>query len=293
MRCATSADAVAGLLSTGMPASSATAAFSARPQAGKLKALTCTATPVRGTQDVLAVEARVARERDAFAVREHLHLAQLLAQVGVRGQREDRAVHVELRVDARVAAVGDGEVLPAGVVLVSHDRAFLDRAVTRVVEIEGETRKVHEYAGTWSEYEAARERARAQHARDYADYIGERERYATLLRDRRNQAHILGAERKLARQTGGSDRRATNALRGKVQQAKNHLERLEEVEKPWTPWRLELELPTAARSGALVAGLTGAVVERGSFRLGPISTSSSAGATASQSSARTAPARRR
>jgi ATPase subunit of ABC transporter with duplicated ATPase domains len=161
--------------------------------------------------------------------------------------------------------------LPAGVVLVSHDRAFLDRAVTRVVEIEGETRKVHEYAGSWSEYEAARERARAQHARDYADYIDERQRYTTLLRDRRNQAHTLGAERKLARQTGGSDRRATNALRGKVQQAKNHLERLEEVEKPWTPWRLELELPTAARSGALVAELAGAVVERGAFRLGPIS----------------------
>jgi ATPase subunit of ABC transporter with duplicated ATPase domains len=161
--------------------------------------------------------------------------------------------------------------LPAGVVLVSHDRAFLDRTVRRVVEIEGETRKVHEYAGTWSEYEAARERARAQHARDYADYVDERDRYTTLLRDRRSQAHTLGGERKLARQTGGSDRRATNALRGKVQQAKNHLERLEEVEKPWTPWRLELELPTAAQSAGLVVELAGAEVERGSFRLGPIS----------------------
>ena len=40
--------------------------------------------------------------------------------------------------------------LAAGVVLVSHDRAFLDRCVTRVVEIEAETRKVHEYTGTWT-----------------------------------------------------------------------------------------------------------------------------------------------
>ena len=37
------------VLSTGMPASSATAAFSANPQAGKWKALRCTATPWRGT----------------------------------------------------------------------------------------------------------------------------------------------------------------------------------------------------------------------------------------------------
>jgi ATPase subunit of ABC transporter with duplicated ATPase domains len=161
--------------------------------------------------------------------------------------------------------------LASGVVLVSHDRAFLDRSVTRVVEIEAETRRVHEYAGTWSEYEAARERARAQHSRDYADYLDERERYTSLLRDRRTQAHELGGARKLARQTGGADRRATNALRAKVNQAKNHLERLDEVEKPWTPWRLQLDLPTAQLSGTLIAELSAAVVRRGSFQLGPVS----------------------
>ena len=77
--------------------------------------------------------------------------------------------------------------LAAGVVLVSHDRAFLDRSVTRVVEIEAETRHVHEYAGTWSDYEAARSQARARHEAAYADYVGERDRYASLLsRDRKS-----------------------------------------------------------------------------------------------------------
>ncbi len=159
--------------------------------------------------------------------------------------------------------------LAAGVVLVSHDREFLDRAVTRVVEIEAETRKVHEYTGTWSEYEAARERARAQHERHYGEYVEEKGRYSALLRDRRTQAQQLGGPRKLARQTGGSDRRPTNALRGKVQQAKHHLERLEEVEKPWSPWRLRLNLPAAPPSG-VIAELANAVVERGAFTLGPV-----------------------
>ena len=159
--------------------------------------------------------------------------------------------------------------LAAGVVLVSHDRAFLDRTVNRIVEIEAETRKVHEYAGTWSEYEAARERARAQHEAAYADYVGERERLSSLLADRRSQAHQLGGARKLARQTGGADRRATNALRAKVQQAKNHLERLEEVEKPWSPWQLELQFAAAPPTRAIVE-LRGAVVEIGAFRLGPV-----------------------
>ena len=50
IRWATIAELVAGLLSTGIPARSAVAAFSAKPHAGKLKALMCTATPARGTQ---------------------------------------------------------------------------------------------------------------------------------------------------------------------------------------------------------------------------------------------------
>jgi ATPase subunit of ABC transporter with duplicated ATPase domains len=119
---------------------------------------------------------------------------------------------------------------------------------------------VHEYAGTWTEYEAAHERARAQHEAAYADYVDERDRYTALLTRRRGEARA-GASM--------ADRRGTNALRGKVQQAKNHLERLEEVEKPWSPWRLELDFAPAPPTGA-IAELRGAVVERGSFRLGPI-----------------------
>ncbi|HVW90563.1 MAG TPA: ATP-binding cassette domain-containing protein, partial [Gaiellaceae bacterium] len=59
------------------------------------------------------------------------------------------------------------------------------------------------------------------------------------------------------------------ALRGKVQQARNHLERLEEVEKPWSPWQLELRFADAPQAGAIVE-LRGAVVKRGGFRLGPV-----------------------
>ena len=160
--------------------------------------------------------------------------------------------------------------LRAGVVLVSHDRDFLDRTINRVVEIEAETRRMHEYAGTWSEYEAfARARPRTARGRPTPTTSTRSDRYTTLLDDRRRQAHTLGGERKLARQTGGADRRATNALRGKVNQAKNHLERLEEVEKPWSPWRLQMEFAAAPPTGT-IAELAGAVVEVGSFPLGPL-----------------------
>jgi ATPase subunit of ABC transporter with duplicated ATPase domains len=150
--------------------------------------------------------------------------------------------------------------LAAGVVLVSHDRAFLDRTVTRVVEIAAETRDVHEYAGTWSDYEAARERARRQHEAEYADYVIERDRYTTLLSTRRSEARAGGAM---------ADRRGTNALRGKVAQAKHHLDRLEVVDKPWSPWRLQLEFAPPPPTG-FIAELAGARIEVGSFSLGPV-----------------------
>ncbi|HZO34777.1 MAG TPA: GNAT family N-acetyltransferase [Gaiellaceae bacterium] len=148
----------------------------------------------------------------------------------------------------------------AGVVLVSHDREFLDRTVTRVVELEAETGRMREYAGTWSEYAAARERARAAHEVAYAGYAEERDRFEQLLAARRTQARGGGAM---------ADRRGTQALRSRVKQAKTRIAGLDEVDKPWSPWELKLELPPAPPAGLLVE-LQGAVAERGVFRLGPV-----------------------
>jgi ATPase subunit of ABC transporter with duplicated ATPase domains len=153
------------------------------------------------------------------------------------------------------------------VVVVSHDRAFLDRTVTRIVELEQGTRRLREWPGGWSEYEAARERARASQYRRFEDAEARRRDAEALLRARRGQAR--GGD-SLGKQTGGADRRGTQALRSKVRQAERALERVDEVEKPFEPWRLRLELEPAGRSGDVVARLEGAVVRRGSFRLGPI-----------------------
>jgi ATPase subunit of ABC transporter with duplicated ATPase domains len=158
---------------------------------------------------------------------------------------------------------------PSSIVVVSHDRAFLERAVSRVVEFEGETRRVQEFAGSWADYERSRDAARQAHESAYADYLRERDRFETLRRERQGQAR-KGSSRKLARATGGSDRRATHALQSKVRAAERRLERLEEVEKPWQPWRLQLALKTERRGGDVVALLDGAVVERGKFRIGPV-----------------------
>ena len=146
------------------------------------------------------------------------------------------------------------------VVLVSHDREFLDRTVTRIVAFEAETRRVTEHAGTYSDHVRERALALARQERSYAEFVDERDRFGTL----------LGVRREQARHGVHIGQRETQALKSKVAQAKRRLERLEEVDKPWRPWRLELELAPDARSGDVVARLAGAVIERGGFRLGPI-----------------------
>ena len=48
------------------------------------------------------------------------------------------------------------------------------------------------------------------------------------------------------------------------------LARVEQVEKPYEPWELRLGLAASSRSGDVVLRLVRAVVERSSFRLGPL-----------------------
>jgi energy-coupling factor transporter ATP-binding protein EcfA2 len=55
----------------------------------------------------------------------------------------------------------------AGVVVVSHDRAFLDRTVSRILELGSGTQRVREFVGGWSDYEATRERVPRDHERAY------------------------------------------------------------------------------------------------------------------------------
>jgi ATPase subunit of ABC transporter with duplicated ATPase domains len=158
---------------------------------------------------------------------------------------------------------------PAAVAMISHDRDFLDRTVERTLELDERTHWAREYVGGWTVYEAIREREREAQFRRYEEVAQRREEIEALLRARRGQARRAGS-RVLARETGGSDRRPTQALRSKVRQAERALERLEEVEKPFEPWDLRLSLKPMSRSAKVVVRLEDAVVDRGSFRLGPL-----------------------
>ena len=88
---------------------------------------------------------------------------------------------------------------------------------------------------------------------------------------RRELTGLLSRRRTDARGHGaGAGRRGTRALSTKVRQAEKLLERNPLPDKPFEPWELRLELRASGRLPSPVVRLSGAVVEQGSFRLGPL-----------------------
>jgi ATPase subunit of ABC transporter with duplicated ATPase domains len=145
------------------------------------------------------------------------------------------------------------------VVVVSHDRAFLDRTATRIVELDPWTHGAREYAGGWSEYEAERERRLARHYERWEGAVAERERVdeqRTRMQQWEQRGYGQGRKKKK-----GKDVKKAFAKK---------LDRIDGVEKPYEPWELRLGLAPATRGGDVVVRLEQAELERGAFRLGPL-----------------------
>ena len=165
--------------------------------------------------------------------------------------------------------------LRAGVVLVSHDRAFLAGTVTEVLELDLAQQQVRLYGGGYAGYLEERERAR-RHAREaFEDYADTKE--SLLERARTQRAWMEKGVRNARRKATDNDKfikhhrgETSEKQAAKARQTEKLIERLEVVPEPRKEWELRMEIAAAPRAGAVVATLRGAVVRRGSFTLGPV-----------------------
>lgn len=162
----------------------------------------------------------------------------------------------------------------AGMLVVSHDRRFLDTVVTDVVEIDEFSHELTRYGGGWQAYLDERERARQRGWERYETYDSQRRDLAGRAQQQREWASQGMAK---LRRSGETDKHIrafrtnqSEQLAGKSAQTKRAVERLEVVAKPREPWDLRLEVAEAARSGDVVSRLRRAVVARGGFQLGPV-----------------------
>ncbi|HET6392490.1 MAG TPA: ABC-F family ATP-binding cassette domain-containing protein [Blastococcus sp.] len=163
----------------------------------------------------------------------------------------------------------------AGIVVVSHDREFLARTVTRVVELDLAQQLVRVVDGGYEAYLAEREVARRHAREEYEEYADTKAGLEARARMQRNWL-AKGVRDSIKKASDGdkhvkNHHRATSEKQGaKAKQTDRRIERLEVVEEPRKEWELRMEIAAAPRAGAVVATLRGAVVRRGDFTLGPL-----------------------
>jgi ATPase subunit of ABC transporter with duplicated ATPase domains len=164
---------------------------------------------------------------------------------------------------------------PGGVVIVSHDRAFLDHTVTEVLELDEHHHTGTLFGGGWSGYVTERETARLHEAEAYATYeTARRDLTQRAQRERQWATSGVTREKRSPRDNDKAQRdfriNRTEKLAARARSTERAMAALEAVEKPWVGWDLRFQIAQAPRSGAVVARLDGAIVTRGDFTLGPL-----------------------
>lgn len=169
---------------------------------------------------------------------------------------------------------------PGAILIVSHDRAFLNRTVQSIIEIEEHSRQAKHYAGNYDAYLVAKvlERTRWQ-----ADYERQQDEIKALRQE------IKGSARQVAHNRAPTDGdkflkhyrrgRVENSISRRVSSAAERLQRIESdpIPQPPDPLRFDADFDPAAlksRMPLLVSGLnksfgTRRLLHDVSFTLGP------------------------
>ena len=171
-------------------------------------------------------------------------------------------------------------------VVVSHDREFLARCVTGIVELDAAQRQITVFDGGYESYLAERALARQRAREAYEEYSGR----VDQLKDRiqTQKTWLDKGVRNTMRKSGGKDAERDKHIRNragqrsekqasKISQSERAMERLDVVEEPRKEWELRMEIASAPRSGAVVAVLDNAQARRGDFALGPVTVQVDAG----------------
>ncbi|MER5928693.1 ATP-binding cassette domain-containing protein [Streptomyces sp. NPDC002054] len=163
------------------------------------------------------------------------------------------------------------------VVAVTHDRLFLDRVTTTILEVDNERHTLHRYGNGYAGHLTARAAARARWEREYEEWrteIGRAERLAEA-----NIGRIGEIPRKLPRGFSGAGafraRSRAHGAMGRIRAARERLERLTGNPVPVPPEPLRFTGRIAAGSaGEAGPAATGAVEVAGLAvpgRLEPVS----------------------
>ncbi|MFC9652202.1 ribosomal protection-like ABC-F family protein [Streptomyces sp. NPDC056937] len=193
--------------------------------------------------------ARVTRDRTLGSLsggeRSRLALACVLASAPELLLLDEPTNHLDLRASTWLE---DQLRAHRGTVLaVTHDRAFLERIATTILEVDRDTRTVTRYGDGWHGYRTAKAAARRRRQQDRLEYLDELARTEELVEA---SGRRLAATGKDPSQGFGKHRRSHEAkLSGQVRAARERLWRLRENPVPAPPEPLRFTA-TLASGGA-------------------------------------------
>ncbi|MCU0263144.1 MAG: ATP-binding cassette domain-containing protein [Candidatus Nanopelagicales bacterium] len=163
------------------------------------------------------------------------------------------------------------------VVLVSHDREFLARRITRVLDFDPALEVVGDYRGGFDAYVAERSRARDRAQADFDTVTATRADLMAQMRAARATSDRGAKVARAKHRSGSIDKMLRDAMidgatagassAGRLQR---QIERLPDVVEPRREWQLRLRVADVERSGDVVATLRSATARRGDFRIGPL-----------------------
>jgi ATP-binding cassette subfamily F protein 3 len=137
---------------------------------------------------------------------------------------------------------------PGAALIVSHDRAFLDRTVTQIVAIDPHEKTSAVYPGNYSDYAEMRQKEREKRYAQWRDEVVEAERL------RRDAQRIMQmAQRKERESTDVEQRRHAKKIAKRAKVKERRYERYansdERVEKPPQSWQMKLEFEDVPEGG--------------------------------------------
>lgn len=135
-------------------------------------------------------------------------------------------------------------------VLISHDRSFLDKLCNKILEIEGGRIKV--YSGNYSDYAAEKARERERTEFEYEEYIKEKKRLQEVTIDTKEKVKNI---RRAPKRMGNSEARlhkmggqkAKANLERAVKNIEKRIEHLEVKEKPKKQQNIKLDISDSNR----------------------------------------------
>jgi ATP-binding cassette subfamily F protein 3 len=134
--------------------------------------------------------------------------------------------------------------------IVSHDRAFLDHTVQRILDLDPVEHKVTEYAGNYSDYIEAWEKKREKQWAEWRDQEYEVRKMKQDIARTKNQA--LSVELTTTPGQPGVRRLAKKVAKKALSREKKldrYLESGDRVEKPRASWQMKLEFTDVPQSG--------------------------------------------